>query len=81
MDFLQMFSYPFMQRALIAGVLVIGLMGCSVDDIFSNFNVGDVPFEEEHTSPTDMGVVDKAGIGMLGSVFSVVYSVGRLVKE
>lgn len=42
----------------LAAVLTVGLMGCSVDDIFSNFNVGDVPFEEGRTSPTDMGVVD-----------------------
>ena len=44
--------------ALMAGVLALGLMGCSLEDIFSNFNVSDVPFEEEHSAPTDMGVVD-----------------------
>lgn len=43
--------------ALIAGVLTIALMGCSLDDLFSSFNLNDLPFEEE-TTPTDMGVVD-----------------------
>ena len=44
--------------AVIAGMLAFGLLGCSVEDIFSNFNVGDVPFEDQATAPTDMGVVD-----------------------
>ena len=44
--------------ALIAGVLTIALMGCSLDDLFSSFNLNDLPFEEEGSDPTDMGVVD-----------------------
>ena len=44
--------------ALLAGILAFGLMGCSVEDIFSGFNIGDVPFENPQNAPTDMGVVD-----------------------
>ena len=43
---------------LIAGVLAIGLMGCSFEDIFSGFNINDLPFGEDQSAPTDMGVVD-----------------------
>lgn len=44
--------------AVIACVLTIGLMGCSLDDILSPLNFGDIPFEEQQNAPTDMGVVD-----------------------
>jgi len=44
--------------AVIACVLTIGLLGCSLDDILSPLNFGDIPFEEQPTAPTDMGVVD-----------------------
>ena len=43
---------------LIAGVLALGLMGCSVEDIFSSFNVKDLPFGDDQNAQTDMGVVD-----------------------
>lgn len=43
---------------IIAGVLAIGLMGCSVEDIFSNFQVNDLPYDDDQTAITDMGVVD-----------------------
>lgn len=43
---------------IITGVLAIGLMGCSLEDIFSSFHVTDLPFEDDKTTPTDMGVVD-----------------------
>lgn len=44
--------------ATLAAVLVLGLMGCTVDDVLSPFGVGDIPFEEEQTTPPDMGAVD-----------------------
>lgn len=54
---------------IIAGVLAIGLMGCNLEDIFSSFNVGDLPFEEDLSSPTDMGVVDDRPVVPDGSNF------------
>lgn len=44
--------------ALVTGVLSIALMGCSLEDLFSSFHLNDLPFAEEGTAPTDMGVVD-----------------------
>ena len=38
--------------------LIVGLMGCSLDDILTPFGSGEVPFEQEKTAPTDMGAVD-----------------------
>ena len=44
--------------AVVACVLTIGLVGCSLDDVFSPLNFDDIPFEEQQTAPTDLGVVD-----------------------
>ena len=37
--------------------LVIGLLGCSLDDLLTPFS-GDIPFEQEPTKSSDMGAVD-----------------------
>ena len=43
---------------LVACVLAIGLLGCSIEDLFSSFNLSDLPFDNEETRSRDMGVVD-----------------------
>ena len=44
--------------AVLAVLLAIGLMGCSLEDVFGVFNSSDIPFDDGYTAPTDMGVVD-----------------------
>ena len=43
--------------AVLAAILVIGITGCTLDDLSSTFN-GDVPFGQEQTTLPDMGAVD-----------------------
>ena len=38
--------------------LILGLTGCALDDALAPFGIGDVPFEQGQTAPTDMGAVD-----------------------
>lgn len=48
------------KRVLLVGmvvILLIGLMGCSMDDLLTPFT-GDIPFEPESTAPSEMGSVD-----------------------
>lgn len=42
---------------IIAMALAIGLAGCSVDDLLPPIG-GDIPFEQETTTPSEMGAVD-----------------------
>lgn len=43
--------------AVIAAALVVGLVGCSLDDLLTPVG-GDIPFEKESTTPPEMGAVD-----------------------
>lgn len=43
--------------AVLAVLMVIGTTGCALDDLTSFFT-GDVPFEQEQTTPPEMGAVD-----------------------
>lgn len=42
---------------VIAVVLVVGLAGCSLEDLLP-FGGGDIPFEKEPITPPEMGAVD-----------------------
>lgn len=52
----------------IAVALIIGMTGCSLDDILLPIG-GDIPFEQEYTTPTEMGSVDNAPTVPDGSSF------------
>lgn len=47
-----------MVLVVMGAALMIGLMGCSLDDILTPFDSGEIPFEQGETAPTDMGAVD-----------------------
>ena len=42
-----------------ATLLLMGLTGCALDDILMPVG-GDIPFEQEYTTPPEMGSVDNA---------------------
>ena len=44
--------------AAVGTALVIGLAGCSLDDVLTPFGNWEIPFEQEQIAPTDMGAVD-----------------------
>jgi hypothetical protein len=43
---------------VVVAVLIVGLTGCSLDDVLAPFGNWEIPFEQGETTPTDMGVVD-----------------------
>lgn len=50
------------KAALVAAsaTLALVLMGCTLDDLLTPFGSGDIPFEQEQTTPTDIGAVDNS---------------------
>ena len=44
--------------AVVGAALVLGLTGCALDDALAPLGIGDIPFDQEETAPTDMGAVD-----------------------
>ena len=45
--------------AFAAAALMVGLAGCSLDDLLMPIG-GDIPFEQSQTTPPEMGAVDNA---------------------
>lgn len=42
----------------VGAALILGLTGCDLNEVLMPFGAGDIPFEQYHTAPTDMGAVD-----------------------